>query len=411
VTKEINCTELPAMARVGYWGNKLVRADIMESTSLAGDFARPWLKKKPPLEGKERRERENLECVGGLRSPWKGVAKEKSHRDTGELIKAVIVGFINEQSEIVDDLLELKEEGYLLHKDRIEKQLVPQVAMALGVSDVSRGPRSRWRAAIVEGYVRASGDQEVHLAGWLREGAPTGVACEIPSCGIFPEVTRTAEAAEDLQRTFAQAESHANYASVREHHGAVREELKRLTGCGFMTRMANWTELAKEFTNVVISKMACLVKEKEDGSVKLRLITDMLRSGINSFVKLHERIVLPRLFDLVEASLQMMESCETSADIEMMVSDFADAFHSMGVCEEERRHQVRLATSFTRRDEKPQELRQDQEARGATPGPGRISGRVFRGRWNLLRSLRSWLEWTTTTLCTSLSCSAEAAAR
>jgi hypothetical protein len=36
----------------------------------------------------------------------------------------------------------------------------------------------------------------------------------------------------------------------------------------------------------------------------------------------------------------MMENCAASEDVEMMVSDFSDAFHSMGVCEEERRHQV-----------------------------------------------------------------------
>jgi hypothetical protein len=345
--------EQPAMTRVGYWGSSLVRADLVASKSVVGDFARPWLMKKPPPEGRELREQQNLSCVGGLRSPWKGVAQDRSHRAVGELIKAVIVGFINEQSEIVDDLLELKEEGFLMHKKRIEKVLVPQVATALGGCDVARGPRSTWRAGLVEAYVKATGDPEVHLAEWLRDGAPTGIAREIPACGIFPPVTRTAEADADLQKTFAQAESHTNYASVREHQKAVREELERLTDLGYMTKVAGWAELTQEFTNVVISKMACLVKEKDDGTVKLRLITDMLRSGINSFVKLHERIVLPRLFDLVEAALRMMENCAASEDVEMMVSDFSDAFHSMGVCEEERRHQVRLAKCSTPREEKP----------------------------------------------------------
>jgi hypothetical protein len=51
-----------------------------------------------------------------------------------------------------------------------------------------------------------------------------------------------------------------------------------------------------------------------------------------------------------------------------LVSNLSDAFHSTGVFEEEQRQQVGLATRFTLRDEKPQELRQDQGARGATPG-------------------------------------------
>ena len=110
-----------------------------------------------------------------------------------------------------------------------------------------------------------------------------------------------------------------------------------------MSKSGSWQELIKEFTDVVVSKMVCIVKEKDDGSVKLRLITDMLRSGVNSFVKLNERIVLPRLFDLIEATLRMMESCPSTEEVEMMVSDFSDAFHSMGVREEERRHQVASA--------------------------------------------------------------------
>jgi uncharacterized protein YaaR (DUF327 family) len=236
----------------------------------------------------------------------------------------------------------LKEVGFLKHSERIEQVLVPLVADALGTCDTSRGPRSRWRAGIVEAFVKMTGDREAHLAGWLRNGAPTGVAHEIPACGIFPKVTRHAEAAEDLQRIFARAEVHKNYASVAEHSGAVQAELDRLTRCKFMTKVDSWRDLMKQFSNVVVNKMACIVKLKDDGSVKLRLITDMLRSEVNKFVKLSERIVLPRLCDVVEATLRVLEACvgKPGWEAEMMVSDFSDAFHSMGVMEEERQHQI-----------------------------------------------------------------------
>ena len=53
-----------------------------------------------------------------------------------------------------------------------------------------------------------------------------------------------------------------------------------------------------------------------------------------------ERIVLPRLCDAVEALLGIMESCGKEEDVEIIVSDFSDAFHTMGVNEQERKHQV-----------------------------------------------------------------------
>ena len=51
--------------------------------------------------------------------------------------------------------------------------------------------------------------------------------------------------------------------------------------------------------------MAALTKTREDGSLKLRLIIDMLRSGVNEHVRVHERIVLPRLSDMAEGLVDL----------------------------------------------------------------------------------------------------------
>jgi hypothetical protein len=225
------------LVRVGFWGSTLVRADVVTSQSKVGEFSRPWLKKKTAPEGKELREQENRACVGGMRSPWKGVAAGARHREVGERIKSVILKFIESRPLIVDDILDLKDIGFLNHAERIEKELVPKVAAALGASDVERGPRSRWRAGIVKAYVEASGDSEIHLGEWLKTGAPIGVAHAIPSCGIFPEVSHEGEAAENIQRIFATTDIHRNYVSVDENSVAVQEELDRLTQKKFMTKV------------------------------------------------------------------------------------------------------------------------------------------------------------------------------
>ena len=336
--------DMPAMVRVGYWGTSPICADKVASKSKVGDFARPWLRRKLEPVGRERREIENRACAGGMRSPWKGAASLPAHRQVGKNIKHAIFKFLEADPKIIEDLLNLKEVGFKMHVDRIEKVLLPMVAKVLNTEDLARGPRSRWRAGIVEAYVKASGDQEVHLADWLRHGAPTGVAREIPTCGIFPPTDRRTGADEDMQRIFAKTEEHRNYSSVSEHREAVQTELDRLTAQGFMTKYDSWADLMKEFRQVVVSRMACIVKEKDDGSVKLRLITDMLRSKVNMFVKLGERIVLPRLWDVVEATLKLLAARPNNTsddwDAEMLISDFADAFHSMGVHVDERRHQV-----------------------------------------------------------------------
>ena len=51
---------------------------------------------------------------------------------------------------------------------------------------------------------------------------------------------------------------------------------------------------------MLVSRLAAILKWKRDGSLKVRIIIDMLRSKLNEFVRLGERIVLPRLRDVVE---------------------------------------------------------------------------------------------------------------
>jgi len=118
----------------------------------------------------------------------------------GNRLRKVIVEFIKENEGIVDDLLHDKEVGFRKHEKRVMEDLVPALAKELGAQDWTIGPRSWWRPDLVEAYIKATGDQEIYLGEWLRSGAPTGVAEEIPACGIFPRVVKHAEASEDMQR-------------------------------------------------------------------------------------------------------------------------------------------------------------------------------------------------------------------
>ena len=62
------------------------------------------------------------------------------------------------------------------------------------------------------------------------------------------------------------------------------------------------------------SKIGVVVKVKA-GAVKVRLVHDLRRSGVNAKVQMKERIVLPRLTDVAADTLQFLaqpaaESCD-----------------------------------------------------------------------------------------------------
>ena len=89
-----------------------------------------------------------------------------------------------------------------------------------------------------------------------------------------------------------------------------------------------------------MSRLAAIIKVKERGEERVRIIIDMLRSGINYFVRLEERIVLPRLRDVINNVLYLLSQCEAGEEIEQIVTDFSDAFHTIAVREEERPLQI-----------------------------------------------------------------------
>ena len=67
--------------------------------------------------------------------------------------------------------------------------------------------------------------------------------------------------------------------------------------------------MVKRWSQVVVSRLACIVKLRDDGSKRVRIIIDMLRSGLNYFIKLEERLVLPRLRDVVANLLYLLSLC------------------------------------------------------------------------------------------------------
>ena len=82
--------------------------------------------------------------------------------------------------------------------------------------------------------------------------------------------------------------------------------------------------------SAVLSKLALFTKTRSDGSLKHRLIWDLLRSSVNETVRLPERIVLPRIQDAVDDAHALLRWAKGS-DLEWAVLDIADAFHNIPI--------------------------------------------------------------------------------
>ena len=88
---------------------------------------------------------------------------------------------------------------------------------------------------------------------------------------------------------------------------------------------------------MVLNKLALPSKTKSDGSVKHRLVWDF-RRGVNLAVMQGERIVLPRLSDVVA---DLRELVSTSRDEAFLLgTDVSEAFHQVPLHESERRFTV-----------------------------------------------------------------------
>jgi len=330
------------LTRVGRFGNALRATPGL--TPTAPPSVTPALTKNVESH-KQRRTRENADAPGGMRSPWKFVRENPRSRDVGAKLAEVIDQFVDDCPDVSRWLLEEGAAGRAKYKGTgSEYQLLTRLQEFLGAKTLAFGKHSCWRSCLVRSYVAMAGDPELHLADWFEDGAPTGVAMEIPSCGIFPPVESAAVATAELQNHCAMTEPGRNYISVEQNQDLVQAETDRLIGAGFIEAFPTWEDLERRHGKVIVSKIAAIVKKRDDGSAKTRIIIDMLRSKVNSFVKLSERIVLPRLMDVVTDIIDLATAAAKETDInvvvDQMVLDFADAFHTIGVHPKEVPYQV-----------------------------------------------------------------------
>ena len=93
--------------------------------------------------------------------------------------------------------------------------------------------------------------------------------------------------------------SRTTYPSYDEHQVLADAAMRREVEAGF-AETGDVAGLTAKYGELVLSKIACIVSDK-DGKQKVRLIRDLRRSAVNAGIHLQERLVLPRLSDVISA--------------------------------------------------------------------------------------------------------------
>eukprot|EP00435_Cladocopium_sp_Y103_P022183 s718_g5.t1 len=192
-----------------------------------------------------------------------------------------------------------------------------------------------WRWSLVRDITAAVQDPDTDIATWLQGQTPLGISEDIVPRGIFPPAEPTKaqlESAEYLALRGEEVRVDRNYRSFHDHEVESAKELDRLVAEGHLELVGTWDKVTSRWPKARATKLATLVKEKPDGTVKTRFIADMRRSGINGMAKAEERIILPRGSDLVRDTLDMVELCGQ----EYFTADFTDAFLNLAIKESER---------------------------------------------------------------------------
>ena len=189
--------------------------------------------------------------------------------------------------------------------------------------------------ALLEGWAAASGDPDTPLLKWLRYGAPAGIDEHPEAVGVFPM------ASEPPSREFPLTsfdEGFANYISMEDspHGEAVLADLVRKK----YIKIFNTLKEAQEHVgseDLTMNKLALITTERE-GTLKHRLILDCRVSGTNSSTTKHERIVLPRIGDLIRDALILKKMEGQGKKLHFLVVDFEDAFYKVPLIKAEQRY-------------------------------------------------------------------------
>ena len=128
------------------------------------------------------------------------------------------------------------------------------------------------------------------------------------------------------------AGAHGNYTTYEENKRDAEELFSLELSKGFVDWSSEREHLEAKYGKLVTSSIGVIVKQK-----RVRLVHDLRRSGVNATIKFEERLVLPRLRDVMEDSMILFENLQPGEQVSLLSLDFKDAFKQLPVRHSEKR--------------------------------------------------------------------------
>ena len=292
------------------------------------------LKGQPALE---QRDVDNQRAIGGLRCVSTAVKKVPGLEAKSRDVRVFLEGLLDRNPSIQHQVLRsIGSEDHNGIDPTTLQECRCKFGEFLGTPDVWPLFPSLMDCNIAAGLLEAwrcrVGDPESEVNKWLLAGAPGGLVLHPESCNIFPPSREDEDELGDPASLERLGESFASYDTVEEDDDAWTE-VNRLASLGYLERFNDYSALCSWLGDEpVLSKFGMIVKNK-NGVIKKRIILDGKQSKVTKCATKRERVILPRVLDVVHDALHMMADHSRWAasdwDLEFVVLDFTDAFWTL----------------------------------------------------------------------------------
>ena len=292
----------------------------------------------------------HIAYYGGMRHPAKAVEQLPTVQALGVRMGAAWDKFVKQHKDVLETAETYGTKEVVVHEGLVEKWRVelkklwgtkPPPSLRLKEKDAYESPVD-WR--MLRSWAERSGDPETEVPSWLEEGCPLGIELPIKCCGIFPPMD------EEENKMVSEVDMNAelerkgfrNYASMEENQEDAMLEIQRYEKEGYVQRLPKSEGLSR-YANGTISRLGLVLKVKENGEKKRRVVIDLRRSGGNNKSKLPEKLVLPRPCDIIRMLKEMNEKRphkSAAENFEFAVVDIADAFTTLPLHPLEHKHAV-----------------------------------------------------------------------
>jgi hypothetical protein len=285
------------------------------------------------------RRQEDEDAAGGLRHPERAV--RRGFTGDSFAVRDLISEFLSRRPELIRQCLDHigSDSGELplseVHLHEIRNSLASLFGCELSDPKNSELP-TPVLISLLEAWVKHTGDGDEFVCSWLREGAPAGLSRNVPTCGVFPPNSEEPSGAPDI----TDPEEFVNYAGIDQDESAW-EEIQGLLSKDRVAEFGSYEAVVEYLECRPTLSRVGIIEKFTAGKVKRRVIVDSKASGVSSGARKSERIVLPRLLDVINDSLyQLGHANQLGSSTELFVLDFSDAFFIVPLHPEERRHFV-----------------------------------------------------------------------